>query len=196
MSFTDWLFWGVSGSKSLARIMPFLINKLIYKDLNETRPALYPSTYSSSISSFFSECDHIIDNIYLGSSYNASNYDLIQNLDIYRIVNVSDDVPNFFESDINLEYYYHNIKDNGIDIFDKNELDLIFDFIKKNDNNVLVHCVVGRSRSVTIVIYYLIKEHGMDVDTAINFIKSKRSVINPSLRLINSIKNIKTEKLE
>lgn len=193
MSFTDWLFWGVSESKSLIRIMPFLINKLIYKDLKENRPALYPSSYSSSVSSFFSECNHIIDNIYLGSSYNASNYDLIQKLDIARIVNVSDDVPNFFESDIELEYFYHNIKDNGIDIFKKEELDLIFDFIKKNDSNVLVHCVVGRSRSVTIVIYYLIKEHNMDVETAINYIKSKRNGINPSLRLVNSIKNIKKE---
>ena len=193
MSFTDWLFWGVSESKSLIRIMPFLINKLIYKDLKENRPALYPSSYSSSVSSFFSECNHIIDNIYLGSSYNASNYDLIQKLDIARIVNVSDDVPNFFESDVELEYFYHNIKDNGIDIFKKEELDLIFDFIKKNDSNVLVHCVVGRSRSVTIVIYYLIKEHNMDVETAINYIKSKRNGINPSLRLVNSIKNIKKE---
>ena len=30
-----------------------------------------------------------------------------------RMVNVSDDVPNFFENDINFEYFYQNIKDNG-----------------------------------------------------------------------------------
>ena len=190
MSLADWLSWGFSEGKSLIRIIPFLMHKLIYKDLNENRPALYPSSYSSSLTSFFSECNHIIDNIYLGSSYNASNYDLLQKLDIYRIVNVSDDVPNFFENNIDFEYFYQNIKDNGIDIFEKNDLDLIYNFIKKNDSNVLVHCVVGRSRSVTIVIYYLMKEHKMSVDEAINFIKTKRDQINPSLRFINSLKKI------
>ena len=155
MPIIDWINYSFSGSKSLIKLAPFLLNKLIYKDYQENRPALYPSSYSDSFNSFFSECTHIIDNIYLGSSYNASNYDLLKEKNIRKIVNVSDNVPNFYNNDI--EYYYYEIKDNGIEIFDKKDLDNIIKFIKC-DKNILVHCVVGRSRSATIVIYYLMKE--------------------------------------
>lgn len=191
---SDWISWIFYKSTSLIRITPFLINKLINIELNDNkRPALYSSSLYSGVDSFFSDCHHIIDNIYLGSSYNASDYNLLDKLSINNIVNVTDKVPNFFEDDLNFNYYYHEIKDNGIDIFEKEQLENIYEFIKKSENNVLVHCVVGRSRSATIVIYYLMKEHNMTVDESIKYLRSKREVVNPSLRLINSLKKIEEE---
>ena len=188
MDINNWLTWGFYRSVSLLKIAPFLLHKLIHKDYKENRPALYSATYYSSLNAFFYDCSHIIDNIYLGSSYNASNYNLLESLSIKRVVNVSDNVPNFFEED--LEYYYYEIKDNGIEIFNDEELDNILKFIKTTDGNVLVHCVVGRSRSATIVLYYLMKEHNMTVDEAVKFLLSKRDVVNPSLRLIDSLKKL------
>lgn len=46
--------------------------------------------------------------------------------------------------------------------------------------NILVHCFVGRSRSATIVIAYLIEYYDMSFTTALTFVKLKRVCINPN----------------
>jgi protein-tyrosine phosphatase len=45
---------------------------------------------------------------------------------------------------------------------------------------VLVHCFAGVSRSATIVIAYMMQEHGMNYHSAFKFVKSKRPFINPN----------------
>jgi len=58
------------------------------------------------------------------------------------------------------------------------------EIFSKPGGHVYVHCKAGRGRSATIVVCYLLKygkEHGHDfksVQEAIDFVKSKRSVIN------------------
>ena len=43
--------------------------------------------------------------------------------------------------------------------------------------NVLVHCMAGVSRSASIVIAYLMREKGMDYETAFAFTGSRRMVL-------------------
>jgi protein-tyrosine phosphatase len=45
---------------------------------------------------------------------------------------------------------------------------------------VFVHCFAGVSRSATIVIAYLMKEYNMTFSSAIKYVKSKRTFINPN----------------
>ena len=45
---------------------------------------------------------------------------------------------------------------------------------------VFVHCFAGVSRSATIVIAYLMKEHGLSFSAAFKFVKNKRCFINPN----------------
>ena len=82
------------------------------------------------------------------------------------------------------------MKDDGIDEFKKEDLDNIIDFIKRDKENVLIHCMMGRSRSATVVLYYLIKIHNMRLDEALNYLISKRYVVNPSIKFINNLKEI------
>lgn len=53
-------------------------------------------------------------------------------------------------------------------------------FIKeaRSEGNVLVHCKEGKSRSVTLILAYLICERKMSVDEALNIVKKKRPWIN------------------
>ena len=46
------------------------------------------------------------------------------------------------------------------------------------NKKVIVHCVEGRSRSVTIVIYYLMNELDFSFDDAYLLIKNKKSIVN------------------
>jgi protein-tyrosine phosphatase len=68
--------------------------------------------------------------------------------------------------------------------------------IKENvDNhiNTLIHCEKGASRSASIVAAYLIKYNHMSTNTAIIFMRSKRSVINPNPDYIRQLKNYEIE---
>jgi predicted protein tyrosine phosphatase len=54
------------------------------------------------------------------------------------------------------------------------------DFIKGTDGPVLVHCYAGISRSATIVIAYIMITLNMVYDDALQFVRSKRPIVNPN----------------
>ena len=47
-------------------------------------------------------------------------------------------------------------------------------------DNILVHCVQGKSRSASIVIYYLMKKYNYTYDRALELLQRKRNVVNPN----------------
>jgi predicted protein tyrosine phosphatase len=46
--------------------------------------------------------------------------------------------------------------------------------------NVLIHCMAGVSRSVSMIAYYLMKKYHIDYNDVINYIRNKRSIVNPN----------------
>ena len=180
---------GYNYSYSFLRISYIFLLRFFYKDYTEKREALKDNNenYITNIDALFKDCNYIIDNIFLGSSFNASNDKLLSDLKIRRIVNISYDIPNYHK---HIDYFYLKMKDDGIDEFKKEDLDNIIDFIKRDNENVLIHCMMGRSRSATVVLYYLIKIHNMRLDDGLNYLISKRYVVNPSIKFINNLKEI------
>ena len=175
-------------------VLPVIIHKIINLSPKDTRPAFFKSSLLDNIGALVSPCDYIIDNIYLGSCTAASNIKLLSCLNIKYICNISDNIPNFFEN--KLKYFNISKKDNGTDNINKYELEESFKFIKKSkqqNSNILVHCFVGRSRSVSILIYYLMKEYNFSIKESIYFLKKKRKWINPSMKFIENIINIVNE---
>jgi protein-tyrosine phosphatase len=59
-----------------------------------------------------------------------------------------------------------------------------FEFINKareEQSVIFIHCQVGKSRSATIVIAYLMKFHGYALDDAFTFVKKLRKLVLPNL---------------
>lgn len=95
-----------------------------------------------------------------------------------------------------------NIQKNGIknhkwiDLEDEEEEDIFpyfeeaHSYIKENlqEQNVLVHCQMGISRSSSLVIAYLMKEFGLSFSNAFNLVRSKRQVIDPNEGFVEHLK--------
>ena len=155
--------------------------------ISDTKDRIYGDvdTYDK-YKTFFSSPTHIIDNIYLGSAYNAANYHQLTNLGIQVIVNVTKEISIYFPD--NYEYKKLELYDNDqADI--KKYLDESYEYMKQNsDKKILIHCKMGASRSVSILLYYMMKEHNMKLDDALKMVKEKRIIINPNNRFITILK--------
>jgi protein-tyrosine phosphatase len=82
---------------------------------------------------------------------------------------------------------------NKSDIFYENILESFDDAYKfideavTNNQNILVHCYAGISRSPTIVASYLMKKFCISRDEALNIIKQKRNIIKPNFGFMKQL---------
>ncbi|AYV84948.1 MAG: tyrosine-protein phosphatase [Satyrvirus sp.] len=51
----------------------------------------------------------------------------------------------------------------------------------KSNNNILIHCMAGVSRSISVLIYYFMKKLHIGYDDALKIIKNKRIIANPNI---------------
>ena len=152
--------------KKLARFFPIVHNTLkvfgiknvIYKDANQI--------------------DHIIDNLYLGDFRAADNINVLRQYNITHIINCAFNLPNKYPNLIT--YKRLELRDEPDQpLIDK--LKEAYDFIKENkDKNIFVHCVFGKSRSASVIIFYIMNEQKIDFNKAKNFVKNIRNIVNPN----------------
>ena len=124
----------------------------------------------------------IKDFLYISGYKTASTASDLQNMKITNIINCSGDLcENLSFSGIN--YLTLNIRDN----VSENIECLFFKCInyineaKEKKGRVLIHCYKGVSRSVSILISYLIYLYKWTYDEAFDFVQSKRSIANPNI---------------
>ena len=126
--------------------------------------------------------------LYLGTEWNASNWDELGSNNVTHILNVTKEVDNFFQSQFN----YMKIA-----VSDEASSELLqywnecFRFIcaaRTANGAVLVHCKKGISRSSSTVIAFAMKEYGWDLDTALEYVKEKRNCITPNQGFMRQLK--------
>ena len=147
---------------------------------------VYPEEVGYSHWKLLEDPSYIIDNIYLGSAYNAADYCWLKDNQINIIVNVTRSISNYYPE----EFTYHHF---AADDLDEGSLqDYYQDFCKlvneaDPDQKILVHCYAGRSRSAALVLYYLIREHNYSLEDALVYLKSKRPLVNLNQKFIDEI---------
>ena len=174
--------------KKLARFFPLVHNTLKFFGIKN---ALYKKD-SNPI-------DHIIDNIYLGDFRTADNIDILKEHNITHIINCAFNLPNKYPEQIT--YKRLELRDETDQpIIEK--LEEAYQFIKENkDKNIFVHCVFGKSRSASVVIFYIMKEKKLNFNEAKNFVKNIRQIVEPNSGFENELnryyeENIKNDKDE
>jgi|TARA_B100000929_G_scaffold178600_1_gene141440 protein-tyrosine phosphatase len=138
--------------------------------------------FLNAFKNLFIEPTKIVDNIYLGNAYNASNFNQLDELNINTIINVTNEIPNYFDNIQEYDYLKININDTNSDSI-KNFFDESNQYIKdiqqqKPDKNILIHCYMGSSRSATILTAYLLKNFNLNPKQAFSLLQEKRPVVN------------------
>jgi hypothetical protein len=126
--------------------------------------------------------NHIIDNIFLGDFNTAENKSLLVKKNIKYIFNVaiecnpSDDIKK-----MGIFIHKYNIYDDyDININILNDIFNKIEAVEPSDGNILIHCAHGRSRSVCVILYYLMKKHNYSLEKSLELVKEKRPIIHPS----------------
>jgi len=124
--------------------------------------------------------NEIVPGLYLGDFASACNKDVLKKMEFTHIVTailgVNEMYPDDFRyltlplRDVRSETIFTTFRDSSE--FIQNALD--------EGGKVLIHCIAGVSRSATLVAAYLIKEYGLDSNSAIKFIQQKRNIVNPN----------------
>ncbi|KAJ8015747.1 hypothetical protein DPEC_G00029360 [Dallia pectoralis] len=122
----------------------------------------------------------IFDYLFLGSEWNAANFEELQKNNVGYILNVTREIDNFFPE----SFSYMNIR-----VYDVEATDLLthwkdtYSFINRarlNGESVLVHCKMGVSRSASTVVAYAMKHERWPLDVALAFVKDRRPIVQPN----------------
>ena len=126
--------------------------------------------------------NEIIPNLYLGDLMgaldNRDKFDIIINLSQHKY-------------STNCVIYDIDIEDNScVNIIEYVEKCIpIIDGGLKENKKILIHCFVGKSRSASIMIGYLMKTNKIDYDTTVNLINEKRDYpIDPNVGFMVQLK--------
>ncbi|XP_066574741.1 protein phosphatase Slingshot homolog 3 [Amia ocellicauda] len=122
----------------------------------------------------------IFDYLYLGSEWNAANFEELQKNGVGYILNVTREIDNFFPE----SFKYLNIR-----VYDLESTDLLshwnttFNFIhtaRQHGGRVLVHCKMGVSRSASTVVAFVMKQRGWSLQRALAHVQQRRPVAQPN----------------
>ena len=142
----------------------------LYQD-EDKNTRIYPEVgYYTEFSSFWSGPTHVIDNIYLGSAYNAASFKTLKKLNIKVLMNATTEISDYYPDDfIYLRYkLYDNNKHSIKKYLEKSYADIKF-HQENTSGNIMIHCFMGASRSASIVIYYLMRTQKKPDNTFYSF---------------------------
>ncbi len=132
--------------------------------------------------------DKITDRIYLGSEEGAKEYDFFKTEEIHNIISIVPEIQNFPE-ELNIKCLNFTVENCLVTGFFKS-LKQCIEFIENSDK-IFIHCSCGVDRSPTIIIGYLMWKTHSSFDEVFNYIKEKRSCIEP-----NNLSVMKLHKLD
>jgi protein-tyrosine phosphatase len=77
-------------------------------------------------------------------------------------------------------------------------MEIAYDFISNAMNlneGILVHCMAGISRSSSAIIYYIMRNYGVDYNTALSTVKEARSIVRPNVSFQDQLRYFDTNRL-
>ncbi|CAF1024306.1 unnamed protein product [Adineta steineri] len=139
--------------------------------------------------------DKIDDHIWLGDIDSSANHQALNDLNITHILTILHFDPEREKNDRYIRKHVFSYDTHKADLI--GEFESCYKFIEQavsKNQNVLIHCHAGMSRSATIACAYLMKKYNLSYETALEQLKAKRPCVYPNpgfahqLRLYHSKK--------
>jgi predicted protein tyrosine phosphatase len=131
----------------------------------------------------------ILPYLYLGNMEIAKNKETLQRYNIRYVINVTSNLPNYFKDDTEYNYLRIAVDDtcshNLIEHFPT-----AISFIERAREEkcaVLVHCLAGISRSVTICLAYLMQATHSTLEQAFDFLLKQNGAIAPNFHFMGQL---------
>ncbi|XP_066565949.1 dual specificity protein phosphatase 7 [Amia ocellicauda] len=131
----------------------------------------------------------ILPNLYLGCAKHSADRDTLAKLGIRYILNVTPNLPNMFENNGDFRYKQIPISDHwsqNLSQFFPEAIQFIDEALSQRCG-VLVHCLAGVSRSVTVTVAYLMQRLGLSLNDAYDFVKRRKSNISPNFNFMGQL---------
>ncbi|KAJ9579825.1 hypothetical protein L9F63_004531, partial [Diploptera punctata] len=137
----------------------------------------------------------ILPHLFLGNAATSEDSEALSRHSIEYILNVTADLPNVFEDSGSIKYMKIPIadhwKENLASFFPK-AIEFI-DEARSNEKGVLVHCLAGVSRSVTVTVAYLMYKLSLNLNDAFNMVRARKSNIAPNFHFMQQLHNFERE---
>jgi len=134
--------------------------------------------------------NEILKNIYIGDINDAYNIVELKEKGITTVISVVSGIYNSYKEDSGIKQIYVEMKDTENEELTgkiENVIELLHNEVK-NGEKILIHCICGVSRSVSILIGYLMKYEDYDFEGALYLIRNKRTQANPNVGFIKQLK--------
>ena len=120
----------------------------------------------------------IIPFLYLGNAGNSKDLEALSKHRIQYILNVTSDLPNRFEELTNMKYMQILVTDDGTQDLACHFPEAIrfIDEGRSKKIGVLVHCLAGVSRSVTITVAYLMSHLNLNLNDAFSLVRARKVI--------------------
>ncbi|CAL8257254.1 unnamed protein product [Lota lota] len=135
----------------------------------------------------YTHVNEVWPGIYIGDEKTALERAALKSMGITHILNAAEGKWNnvstgadYYRDDMDIQYY-------GVEADDKPTFNIsqffcpashfIHGAVRDPQSKVLVHCVMGRSRSASLVLAYLMMEQGLSVVDAIEHVRQRRCIL-------------------
>ncbi|KAG8194398.1 hypothetical protein JTE90_011010 [Oedothorax gibbosus] len=137
----------------------------------------------------------ILPNLYLGNASDSSDWEALERYGIHYILNVTPNLPNTFKTEMGMKYMQIPIQDHwSQNLFNFFPQAIKFiDEARKRNLGVLVHCLAGISRSVTITLAYLMHELNIPLNEAFDFVQRRKANVSPNLNFLGQLKDFERQ---
>lgn len=132
----------------------------------------------------------IIDEfLYLGSGADVLDNDQLVKNKITHVLNLTEEWRKPLKNDLEFKRIpLKDVENQSIIEHFETAFEYIDQVKKVKKGKILVHCVIGKSRSASFVIAYVMKEMNMDFNKAFNYVVSKRDFIKPNEGFVQQLK--------
>ncbi|KAG6920717.1 dual specificity phosphatase 9, partial [Chelydra serpentina] len=137
----------------------------------------------------------ILPHLYLGSARDSANMETLARLGIRYVLNVTPNLPNLFEEQGGFRYKQIPISDHWSQNLARffPEAIAFIDEALSHHCGVLVHCLAGVSRSVTVTVAYLMQHLNLSLNDAYDLVKRKKADISPNFNFMGQLLDFERE---